>query len=495
MASFFLAPDPVQSTFFIPGGAVPGNGAQLFIYVAGSVSTKTTVYKDNAGNAAWSNPIVLDSGGNLPNGGVVWIPAGVSIKAVWAPSNDTDPPGSPYRTIDNIQGVNDITSSVSEWQAGPAPSFISGTSFSLVGDQTANFTIGRRAKFTVTAGTVYGIITNSAFTTLTTVTMAMDGVQVLDSGLSAVSYGLLASTNQSSPPRSDVYPIVENNTDKTKRFSANLANLNTSTNVTGVVPPSNFNLGMPKSYLTGYTMSTSAGTSSTMAIGVGACRDSNNSTDIYLNSSISKNTQSWAVGTNAGGLLDAGTVSSNAWYHFYALQRPDTGVVDVGLSSSSALATLPANYAYSRRIGSIKTNTSSLWTAFTQDGDYFRLSASVLDVNTTNPGANAVTATLASVPTGVNVHALMNTVLESTNLQNVLYLSDLSATDEAAAAAAAPLGQIQIPNIAGAWFVGWGGTIRTNTSAQIRYRCNASDANTKVHIATLGWTDARGRNA
>lgn len=190
MASYFFAPDPVQSTFLIPGGNTPGNGAQLFIYVAGSVSTKTTVYKDNAGNAAWSNPIVLDAGGNLPLGGVVWIPAGVTIKAVWAPSNDTDPPSSPYRTIDNIQGINDTTASVTDWIPGPTPTFISSTQFTLVGDQTAVFTKSRRLKFTVTAGTVYGTISSASFGVVTTVNVAFAS-GALDSGLSAVFYSLI----------------------------------------------------------------------------------------------------------------------------------------------------------------------------------------------------------------------------------------------------------------------------------------------------------------
>lgn len=190
MASFFLAPDPVQSTFFIPGGATPGNGAQLFIYVAGSVSTPTTVYKDNAGAASWTNPIVLDSGGNLPLGGVVWIPAGVTIKAVWAPSNDTSPPTSPYRTIDNIAGINDTTASATDWIPGPAPTFISSTQFTLVGDQTTTFTKSRRLKFTVTAGTVYGTISSSSFGAVTTVNVAFSS-GALDAGLSSVFYSLI----------------------------------------------------------------------------------------------------------------------------------------------------------------------------------------------------------------------------------------------------------------------------------------------------------------
>lgn len=195
MASFFFAPDPLQSTFLIPGGNTPGNGAQVFIYSAGSTS-KVTVFKDNLGNAAWSNPIVLDSGGNLPNGGAVWIPSGVTIKAVWAPANDIDPPGFPYRTIDNISGINDTTGSQTEWIPGPTPTFVSGTQFTLVGDQTALFKSSRRLKFTVTAGTMYGTITKSAFGALTTIDVAFAS-GALDSGLLAVSYSLIAPDNPS----------------------------------------------------------------------------------------------------------------------------------------------------------------------------------------------------------------------------------------------------------------------------------------------------------
>lgn len=192
MAAFNLGPDPLESTFFIPGSNTPGNGVQLFIYLAGS-STKTTVYMDNAGGAAWSNPIVMDSGGNLPSGGVIWIPSGVTIKAVWAPSNDTDPPTSPYRTIDNIVGINDTDSSsaVSEWITGPTPTFISTTSFSVAGDQTSIFTRYRRVRTTNTAGTIYSTITSVTFGGgITTITVVSDS-GTLDSGLSAVAYGII----------------------------------------------------------------------------------------------------------------------------------------------------------------------------------------------------------------------------------------------------------------------------------------------------------------
>lgn len=189
MTTCYLAPDPIQSTQFIPGGNTPANGGQLFFYVAGS-STKQTVYKDNAAATSWSNPIVLDSGGNLPSGGEVWFPTGQTFKVIFAPSNDTDPPASAYWTKDNLSGINDVASSNSDWVSGATPTYVSATSFTLVGDQTATYKVGRRIKTTNTAGTIYSTITSSVYGVLTTLTVVNDSGS-LDSGLSAVFYSLL----------------------------------------------------------------------------------------------------------------------------------------------------------------------------------------------------------------------------------------------------------------------------------------------------------------
>lgn len=197
MTTCFLAPDPIQSTQFIPGGNTPANGGQLFFYAAGS-STKQTVYKDNAAAVSWTNPIVLDSGGNLPSGGEVWFPQGQTFKVIFAPSNDTDPPASPYWTKDNLSGTNDVSAQTgSEWVSGPTPTFVSTTQFTVAGDQTSIFTAGRRIKTTNTAGTVYSTVMNAVFGAVTTVNVVSDGVSVLDSGLSATFYSVLDPANPS----------------------------------------------------------------------------------------------------------------------------------------------------------------------------------------------------------------------------------------------------------------------------------------------------------
>ena len=177
----------------------PAVGNKLFFYVGGSVNTKQTTYTDSTGSVANTNPLVLNSLGQPTT--EIWFTSGQSYKVVFAPSTDTDPPTSPIWTIDNLRGINDTSVSIDQWVSGAAPTFISTTSFTLAGDQTSTYTIGRRLKLTVTAGTVYGRILTSAYAALTTITLVMDGSQVLDSGLSAVSYGLLTNDVLSIPER------------------------------------------------------------------------------------------------------------------------------------------------------------------------------------------------------------------------------------------------------------------------------------------------------
>lgn len=247
-----------------------------------------------------------------------------------------------------------------------------------------------------------------------------------------------------------------------------------------------------RSYLSGLTLST-AGSSATMSIAAGQATDSTNVRLMNI-AAFSKTTSSWAVGSAAGG-LDTGAIANSTWYHFFLIQRPDTGLVDVLISLSATAPTMPTNYTFFRRIGSGKTNGSAQWTAFTQDGDYFRLSTSVLDITAANPGTAAVTRTLASVPTGINVTALFNSAaFDTASAGYAVLFSDLAATDEAASLNSGPLfsaGPAVAANIPG----GGMNQIRTNTSAQIRSRMTASAATTTLYISTFGWIDPRGKNS
>ena len=198
----------------------------------------------------------------------------------------------------------------------------------------------------------------------------------------------------------------------------------------------------------------------------------------------------WAVGTNQGGRMSAGAIA-NTTYFIHLIKRLDTGVVDVGFDVSATAPTLPTNYTRSRRIGAIVRSAGAIL-AFFQNGDEFYWNTPpALDVNTLNPGAAAVTATL-TVPVGIRVKAFLNIACENATTGNLaIYLSSLDNADVAPSQTVSPLGQLA-PVVVGS-FAGGPAEVWTNTAAQIRYRLSASGAADRFKLATLGWLDRRGR--
>lgn len=204
-----LGPDARPQYFDTNGN--PAIGYKLFTYAAGS-TTKLATYTDNTGTTPNANPMVLDAAGRTPFG--KWYQAGLAYKEVLAPPYDTDPPTSPTFTADGLTGINDNTISASgassaQWVAsGLTPTYINATQFTLAGDQRGAFHVGRRLQLTVTAGTLYGLISASAYTTLTTVTVILDS-GVLDAGLSAVDLGILTSVGSSLPVTAFVRGLLD----------------------------------------------------------------------------------------------------------------------------------------------------------------------------------------------------------------------------------------------------------------------------------------------
>jgi hypothetical protein len=255
--------------------------------------------------------------------------------------------------------------------------------------------------------------------------------------------------------------------------------------------PLAFSANFLQGYINGCILST-AGSSSTMSISACQATDSTNA-QVMIGAASSKTTSSWTVGA-AGGGLDTGAIATNTWYHFHEMVRPDTGVVDYCISLSASSCTtggaIPAAYTLFRRIGSGKTNGSSQWTLFFQNGDEFLWSTPVLDVNISNLSTTQLTETLASVPTGVVVDALMNFAIQSTSVGINVYLAPLSVANLAPSSSAAPGASLrtQVASVAI-----WSGrfTIRTDTAASFGARADASS--TSLLCVTLGWIDRRGK--
>jgi predicted pyridoxine 5'-phosphate oxidase superfamily flavin-nucleotide-binding protein len=473
---------------FVDGNGNPAVGYKLFSYAAGS-STKQNTYTDSTGNTANSNPIVLNSLGQPTT--EIWFTEGSSYKLVLAPANDTDPPGSPIWTVDNLLGINDASISIDQWIAsGVTPTYVSGTSFTVPGDQTSNFQVNRRIKATVTAGTVYGYITNAVFGALTTVTVVIDSPGALDSGLSAVQLGLITPTNTSIRVTNAMLDdtIVDDQTSATPTLLDYLfgADQSDSNKNKKFISSAIRDLFYPAGHFTGFAPST-AGSSTTLTVGAGECKDSGNAAVIITASSIAKTTSAWAVGTGNGG-LDTGAIANNTTYHWYTIRRPDTDVTDIIFSLSATSPTLPANYTQYRYLFPWRTNGSGQWVlmVYSASDDAFLLDTAVLDISATNPGTSSVTATLASLPTGIKVRALINAQGSDTSGAIIMYVRSLDQSDQAPSATVAPLGNSISQSASTAGSVS-NMAVRTNTSAQIAYRIQSSAATTTVRIASLGF--------
>lgn len=194
--AYYLSPVLNDQQFDSNGD--PLAGGLIYTYLTQTTTPETT-YKTSLG-VAHTNPIVLDSSGNLPTGTQLWLSGTIVYTFVVKTSV-----GVTLRTIDNISGVNDAIGQQSEWvnYTSTAITYLSATSFSLAGDQTSIFTVGRRIKSINSGGTVYSRISASVYGSVTTVTLVNDSGS-LDAGLSAVYYGLLDAVNPSLPNSSAV---------------------------------------------------------------------------------------------------------------------------------------------------------------------------------------------------------------------------------------------------------------------------------------------------
>ena len=195
--AYYLSP-VFQDAQLTTSTGIPLVGGKLYTYLASS-TTPATVYQDDAGGSSHTNPIILNARGEPP--APIWINGGQSIKFALHDAADV-----PIRTIDDATGVGDpagITNTVSEWTTfSYAPTYVSASSFTVTGNQTADLNVGRRVKIPVSGNTSYGTITASAFGAVTTVTIDTTGSVGLDSSISSLSsfeIALLSGDNSSLP--------------------------------------------------------------------------------------------------------------------------------------------------------------------------------------------------------------------------------------------------------------------------------------------------------
>lgn len=187
--ALFLA--PIINSQQEDANGAPLTGGEIEVYLAGT-STPSTTYSDQDGLAPNTWPIVLNTLG-VNSQGAVWLTGGAAYKFIIK-----DSVGVVQRTIDDVIGINDSAVTTDQWIVYQGtPTYVSATSFTLVGDQTQIFQVNRRVKTTNTGGTVYSTITSSAYVAPNTTVTVRNDSGVLDSGLSQVSYGVISVQDSS----------------------------------------------------------------------------------------------------------------------------------------------------------------------------------------------------------------------------------------------------------------------------------------------------------
>lgn len=272
-----------------------------------------------------------------------------------------------------------------------------------------------------------------------------------------------------------------NATTTSKQIVWSLASINTTTPRTLTVPDFSGALAlqaMMRSHLAGLTLST-AGGSGTFGVAAGVAADSTNVAMMILPSAFTKTTSNWAVGTGNGG-LDTGVIANSTWYHVYEIQRVDTGLVDVLFSLSATSPTMPANYTLFRCIGSMLTDSSAHWTAFTQTGDLFQWATVVRDQAGLSTAGNK---TLASVPSGRATIWQGRIVLTGVTAAEVDILTPGATSINSSGCVFASAGNIGASQV----------SILTNTSQQV-FVTNVVGT-FSYDLYTAGWIDRRGRDS
>lgn len=189
----------------------------------------------------------------------------------------------------------------------------------------------------------------------------------------------------------------------------------------------------------------------------------------------------WAAGSAAGKRVSGQTLADGTWHIF--LFRRSGGATDWCFSNTLSF-TLPDSGTHRRWIGAI-VRASGANLGFTQKFNEFILNgATPLQIDEAAQGT-AQTKTLQHCLSGVKVWALLNVVYIFNAVNSQLYVSELDKNDEAPSLTSSPLFTTEAYNIGSAAFAAARLRVRTNASAQIRYRATSTDGT--IRAALLGW--------
>jgi hypothetical protein len=226
-------------------------------------------------------------------------------------------------------------------------------------------------------------------------------------------------------------------------------------------------------------------------ISAGCAMDSTDTAMIVGSAMTKRLDATWAAGTNAGG-LDTGTKAANTEYYIHTILKDSDNSGDYLFSTSRTAPTMPSGYTKFRHSGWCQTDGAGNIIAFicTETGGggiEYQWSTPILDINLANTLTTTARLDAISVPTGIKVKATVHARIADATSTAQLYVSDPDTTDLAPSLTVAPLLTLLATT-------GKGGHgqfhVTTNTSRQIRSRCDIATADT-YRVATLGFQWSR----
>ncbi|WP_050629324.1 hypothetical protein [Bradyrhizobium viridifuturi] len=250
-------------------------------------------------------------------------------------------------------------------------------------------------------------------------------------------------------------------------------------------PAALVNLGVPgvlAGYLSGLKI-TSPGAVSSFSVSPGVACDRNAADMIILSAGLTKTSAAFAAGNNQG-CLDTGALA-NGFYHVFVIRNPTgSGSVDILMSKSATAPWLPNGYTLFRRIGAVWYNSGGLFSQLLQRGREFFWPGSAMDYGTTTLGPTLTTFALASVPSGIQVLALVNIIGWSTAQNTMWWTHEVGITDNGPGYGVGGNG-LEVTTVTSGNVADL--RVWTNTSAQICAR--STTANTTYRCFTRGWFD------
>ncbi|MCP4143236.1 MAG: hypothetical protein GY755_23600 [Chloroflexi bacterium] len=183
---------------------------------------------------------------------------------------------------------------------------------------------------------------------------------------------------------------------------------------------------LPLGYFYGYSLSIDTDTDHDILIAAGSARDSTNAEDIIGTALTKQIDAAWSAGDDAGG-MDTGSVTTDTWYHVFAILKDSDDSVDYLFSLSSTSPTMPSGYTYFRLLGSVLTDGSSNLLGFTQVGNHVVWDLWVKDADSTI-GTTSTLITM-STPDAYETFAQFNLQTSASNTDGVLTTSPQK-TDE-----------------------------------------------------------------